>query len=482
MRLGPCDLPTATTFVPTVSNFVPTMRARYSILTTLLVTTVLVAVRPAAGDPPAVESSVAQALRAERFPRPAAIEPQVQFWIKVYSEYTTSQMALHDSEALDIIYTVVDLPPGQDPAMQRIRRDLLRATREDYESALKCLASAESDAELDELAVKVQKIWGERGSREVYDAAATRLRFQLGQADRFRAGVVRSGRYMPRMRRIAAEVEAPIELLALPHVESSFDPMALSHRSASGIWQWTRGTGRHYMRIDRNVDERRDPLLATRASLRMLSEYQAELGSWPLAITAYNHGIEGMRRARDEVGTDIARVIADYEGPAFRFASRNFYAEFLAALQVSENYSAYFGPVDFDAPLAMDAVPLKRTLPWAQATKHAGIPAAELAEMNPALLSPVTRGKRPIPAGYELRVPPGRGALMLANLDPAARRAGADALLLDSGKYQVRRGDTLTHIARRFGTEVDTLLALNNLENHRIYPGQVLIVPGEETP
>jgi membrane-bound lytic murein transglycosylase D len=452
------------------------MPARLSIFAlTLLLCSVIAPATGTAADPPTGDPA-----RAERFPRPAAIEPMVQFWIKVYSQYTTSQMALHDSEELDIVYTVVELPPGEDPAILRLRRQLLKETRERYEDALKCLASAATDAELDPLALEVKALWGERGSPAMYDQAATRLRYQLGQADRFRAGVVRSGGYLPRMRRIAAEVEAPAELLALPHVESSFDPQALSHRNASGIWQWTRGTGRHYLRIDRQVDERRDPFLATRASLRCLNEYYAELGSWPLAITAYNHGIQGMRRARAEVGTDIARVIDEYRGPSFKFASRNFYAEFLAALEVSENFAAHFGDLDLDHPLEMDLVPLKRALPWGQAAKHAGIPGAELARMNPALLSPVTRGKRPIPAGYELRVPHGRGALVLAALDPAARRAGAEALLLDSGKYQVRRGDTLTHIARRFGTQVDTLLVLNNLESHRIFPGQVLIVPAPD--
>ena len=219
-RLGP----------PPTVPIVPPMSSRHLplALSVLLTAAALSGLaRPAAGDPPAVEASVAQSLRAERFPRPAAIEPQVQFWIKVYSQYTTSQMALHDSEVLDIVYTVVDLPPGEDPAIQRVRRELLRETRERYESALKCLSSAESDAELDELAVEVKKLWGDRGTRAEFDAASTRLRFQLGQADRFRAGVVRSGRYMPRMRRIAAEVDAPAELLALPHVESSFDPNAL---------------------------------------------------------------------------------------------------------------------------------------------------------------------------------------------------------------------------------------------------------------
>ena len=437
-------------------------------------------------DPPAVDpmaASIQAALvesrdqRATLFPRPPALESAVQFWIRVYSVYTTEQMALHDSENLDIVYTVVDLPPAEDLALAPFRRELLKETRERYEAALKCLASAPAESDLDGFERQVKQLWGARGTPAEFDAAVGRLRYQLGQADRFRAGVVRSGTYMPRMQEIAVELDVPMDLLALPHVESSFDPGALSHRHASGIWQWTRGTGRHYMRIDSSIDERRDPFFATRASLECLAEYQAELGSWALALTAYNHGIEGMRRARAQYGTDIARVIQEYKGPSFRFASRNFYPEFLAALEVSENYPRYFGPLALDAPLEMDTIEITRPTPLREAARLARVQPAEVIRLNLAFLSPVIRGKRPIPPGYELRLPAGQGAVFAQRNDPALRQASAEALLLEDGKrYQVRRGDTLSLIARRFNTEVDNLLALNGLESHRIYPGQVLII------
>ena len=130
-----------------------------------------------------------------------------------------------------------------------------------------------------------------------------------------------------------ARLGLPPELAALPHVESSFDPTAYSKVGAAGLWQFMRSTGRRFLRIDSTVDERLDPFRETEAAAQLLSYNYRLLGSWPLAITAYNHGAEGMRRARDELGTDdIARIVHDYHSPSFGFASRNFYVSFLAAL------------------------------------------------------------------------------------------------------------------------------------------------------
>ena len=128
-------------------------------------------------------------------------------------------------------------------------------------------------------------------------AAAQRLRFQLGQADRFRAGLVRSGAYKPYIHEAFVKQGLPRELGALPHVESSFDPTAYSKVGAAGMWQFMRSTGVRYMRIDHIVDERRDPFLATDAAVRLLADNYSVLQSWPLALTAYNHGVSGMRRA-----------------------------------------------------------------------------------------------------------------------------------------------------------------------------------------
>src|SRR5207237_2254993 len=121
----------------------------------------------------------------------------------------------------------------------------------------------------------------------------------------------------------------------LPLSESCFNLHAYPKVGAAGIWQFMPATGRHFMRVDNLVDERRDPIASTRAAAQFLDRVHDMLGSWPLAITAYNHGPDGMARAVDEVGSsDIGRIVREYQGRAFGFASRNFYAELLDSLAV----------------------------------------------------------------------------------------------------------------------------------------------------
>src|SRR5437879_4941068 len=134
----------------------------------------------------------------------------------------------------------------------------------------------------------------------------------------------------------------------------------------------------------------------------------AALGSWPLAITAYNHGRAGMMRAVSDTGTtDIGTIVRQYHGSLFGFASRNFYAEFLAAVAVEGAAEQYFGPLDFDTPFRGDEVRLEQALAGTVAASCAATSAAELAVLNPAVDSAVFRGRGNIPRGYLLRVPPG---------------------------------------------------------------------------
>ncbi len=136
----------------------------------------------------------------------------------------------------------------------------------------------------------------------------------------------------------------PIELAILPHVESSYHPGAYSSAAATGMWQIVRSTAQRFMRVDYVVDQRLDPYAASNGAMELLEYNYNALGSWPLALTAYNHGANGIARAIRDVGsTDIGRIIADYKGPRFGFASRNFYPQFLAALHVDQNAQEYFG-------------------------------------------------------------------------------------------------------------------------------------------
>jgi membrane-bound lytic murein transglycosylase D len=248
---------------------------------------------------------------------------------------------------------------------------------------------------------------------------------QVGIKERFREGVIRSGRYVEAFQGIFEKQGVPQEIALLPLVESSFENRALSNAGAAGIWQFTRGTGRLYLNVNKRIDERLDPSKAARAAARLLHDNYVALGSWPLAITAYNHGRAGMQRAQTEVGSDITKIIEEYRGPSFGYASMNFYSEFAAAVDVYNNYEQYFGQLTLDTP-----------------------------STKPERVTTVTRVAAKGPA---------RGRVQTAK---ASTR----------DKYKVRKGDTLADIAQRFGISVQKLMDANNLRNNIIYAGQILLV------
>ena len=185
------------------------------------------------------------------------------------------------------------------------------------------------------------------------------IRFQLGQSNRFYDGLIRSGAWQANMRETFRDAGLPEELASLPHVESSFNTQAKSKVGAAGMWQFTRSTGRRFMQIDHVVDERFDPYIATQAATQLLNQNLAVTGSLPLALTAYNHGAAGMRRAAHKLGTqDIETIVRKYKSRTFGFASRNFYVAFLAAVDVEKNAQKYFGDI---SKLPVDASIVVRT-------------------------------------------------------------------------------------------------------------------------
>jgi transglycosylase-like protein with SLT domain len=144
------------------------------------------------------------------------------------------------------------------------------------------------------------------------------------------------------MERIFRDAGLPPELVTLATVESGFYSRAKSTAGALGIWQFTRDTGKQYMRITRYHDDRLDPTTETRAAAALLRSNYDVLGSWPLAITAYNYGTGGTSAAASEYGGDYDRIVRNYNGPHFGFAVRNYYSEFLAALQIHQDEDKYF--------------------------------------------------------------------------------------------------------------------------------------------
>jgi membrane-bound lytic murein transglycosylase D len=416
------------------------------------------------------------AARQPDFPKSPKLVPRVEFWKRIYSEVDTGGGLLHDSDDLSLVYEAVRLPE----AGSRLGQErFLRERREYYQAVLRRLATGRR-SNLDAEERRVLALFPSDVSDATLRAAAGRVRFQLGQADKFRAGLIRQGRWERYMRGVFAERGMPVELASLPHVESSFNPAARSHVGASGLWQFTRSTGRIYMRVDHVIDERNDPWIATVSAARLLASNYQRTHAWPLALTGYNHGVGGMERAVRQFGTrDMATIIERYQSRSFGFASKNFYAEFLAALEVEENAERYFGKLLRDPPDHPEVTVLASYYRPATLAAAFGVSLESLRAANMALVDGVWSGQRLIPAGYALRIPrnPLRPApdVVLASI-PASERHVEQ---VREAEYRVRRGDTLSRIAARFGVRTQDLMAANGIRkaNH-IRVGQVLEIPG----
>ncbi|WP_167854947.1 lytic transglycosylase domain-containing protein [Mangrovimicrobium sediminis] len=416
---------------------------------------------------------------AEDFPRPASLQPAVQFWTRVYSEVSTDQGYIHDASNLAVVYRQVDLPAM---ASNSVRERRVRAAKQEIVNALQTLASGKRDG-LSATEAQVLGAWPAGTSSQRFAAATRDVRFQLGQSDRFRAGMERSGQWKPFIREVLAEQGLPPELDVLPHVESSFNPDAWSRVAAAGMWQFMPATGRQFMRVDHVVDERMDPFTATEAAARLLKRNYAVTESWPLAVTGYNHGTTGVLRAARAVGSkDIGVIVARYSGPAFGFASRNFYASFLAALDVDRNAARYFPGLQVQQPVDYALLPLDAYVPVKDVARALGLDVAELQRYNPALREPIWDGDKHVPRGYPVRVPRDRLAGLpqsyLAAI-PASARHGQQKPDLT---HRIAPGDSLWTIARRYGTTVARLKALNGMRGNNIRAGRTLILPGNVMP
>ncbi len=413
----------------------------------------------------------APAFASDAFPRPAALEHDIAFWRRIYTEVGTDGGLIHDPVRLDVVYEVMKFPDDLSP---RERSKRIDDTKRKYSRILDRLAAGATD--LSEEDQRVQALWPKGTRRARFEQASEEVRFQLGQSDRFLEGLIRSGAYKDHIARTFQKMGLPTELAALPHVESSFNTYAYSKVGAAGMWQFMRGTGRRYMRIDSVVDERLDPYIATEAAGRFLEQNHIVLGSWPLALTAYNHGTAGMRRAQEAMGTsDITTIVRNYSSRSFGFASRNFYVAFLAALEIDSSPEKFFGPVKLHPIDNSQVMVMAGYVPASQLASALQVDRDVLRKLNPSLLPTVWNGSRHVPRGFEFRIPAEiEMDKVVARLASAER---FDAQVADT-KHKVRNGETLSVIAARYAVSMARLAEMNGLRKpYRIHAGQVLTLP-----
>jgi len=421
------------------------------------------------------------AIADERLPRYPELAPKVAFWTDVFTKHSSRHMVFHDPELLDVVWEVHDVSSLVDGDMAATQKT--RALRDYQAQAIDLLAerirrlehsAPQNDAERRVAAVLAKHA----GKLPSHTELAARVRVQRGLGDKLCDSYRRASAYLPQMRPLLVKHGVPEELAYLPLVESGYNIGAHSHKGAVGIYQFTRGTGRRYLHIDNAVDERRDPLLATEAAAKYLRSNYDQLGAWPLAITGYNHGEHGVGYAVRKLGTKhLPTIIAKYDGRSFGFASKNFYAEFLAAVD-SMAIARSRCSADGVSPLGRDSVRVRAYVPLRKLASAAGLDVAALAALNPALTSDVVRGRLHVPRGYTLYLPSGMGPSFetaYASL-PADSKAEAQAVVL--GTHTVRAGETLSEIAGEYRTSVSALLRTNGMKDpRRLRVGQRLKVP-----
>ena len=399
---------------------------------------------------------------SSEFPRYAAIEKNVEFWTLIYSTHTSRQLVFHDADELMRIYGVVNLPKGVRPFTRRAER-ISRAEKARVKKLLRRFGSGETPRNLDEQII--YNYFPPNSPASVFSRAARNIRTQVGQADRFRDGIIRSGLYLPYIQRVFEEYDLPQGLAYLPHVESSFDYRAYSKFGAAGIWQFIRSTGRRFMRVGYTIDERRDPIRATVAAAKLLRSNYEQIKQWPLAITAYNHGLAGMRRAVRRVGSsDFGKIYQHYDGRRFGFASKNFYASFLAAVEVATNYKKYFGELKIMQPLKYQTFEVNRSIDLPTLIKHVGVEEEKFKFLNLGFRPAAYRYGKKIPKKYAIRLPIDENkdyATLMASLPaPSKPKPGTDL-----GWVQVQHGDTLWEISRQLGVPMHELRAINDLSS-----------------
>ncbi len=419
-------------------------------------------------------------------PYPQALRPQVEFWTKIFATYSEYQVVIHDAVYLDKVYAVLDFRPllkkhGEAKA-RKLKSKRTKQELKKIRAALRKLHKHGAKGRtLSSRERKIRSLFKDVKERHKFRKAAAkgRLRAQSGIRERFQESLRLSGRYLPRMEKIFRQKGLPVVLTRLPLIESSFNIEAYSKVGAAGIWQFMPATGRLFLTINYMVDERLDPLIATRAAADLLKLNYDKLQTWPLAVTAYNHGRAGMARAVRKVGTrDIATIIRRYKSRTFGFASRNFYAELLAAIEVEKNSATYFGPIKRDPLLRYDEVDLQHFVSLENLARAADTSTERLVALNPSLRRLIRNGKLHVPRGHRLRIPSGARKDFIRRYAALSPEAKADQQVAAFAFHKVRHGQTLGGIAQRYGTSARTLQRLNGLRSaHFIRVGQRLRVP-----
>ena len=349
------------------------------------------------------------------FSVPRGLEPQVRFWLSIYTRYSSHEAVIFDEDHPDVVYDVLDFRElarisRNRAAFEIVSRKILKDRFSAYERAFDGLKLGRRARARSPEAQRILQARSLISHQHSFSEAKRSLRVQWGQRDQVMEGLLSSSAYLQRMEGIFTQMEIPPELVLLSLVESSFHWAAVSHAGATGVWQFMPETGAEFMLVQTNgdIDERLSPIKSTVAAGKLLKRNFRLLGNWPLAISAYNHGHTKWARLKPSQWHMVPSILSQCSRskPLVKlgFASRNYYAEFLALMRAYRYQEIAYGLLPEGRLQSVRFVLNRRPSTLRELSALHAVPEAELRRLNPDIK--VTASA--IPAGYWLSVPSSR--------------------------------------------------------------------------
>ena len=382
------------------------------------------------------------------------------------------------------ILATLDIEADQQPSPEATKyTQILNNTVADYRVALRSLGRLEEHVSA---SVLVER-FGDLGANlkdtiAVYSTTTQRVKYDIPVVfnDRVRRSIVyfqtvahdafvkylrRSKKYTPMMKRILREHGLPDDLIYLSLVESGYNPNAYSWARAMGLWQFISSTGRMYgLKRSWWIDERKDPIKSTHAACVFLKELYTKYGSWELAMAAYNGGPGRVSRTIKKQKT------RDFWKLRLRRQTMDYVPLIMAATIIAKNPQKYgFYVNDFEAEVVWEEVKIDRCLDLKTVANGVGCSLSEMKMLNPELLRNYTP---PSAKHYTLKIPVGKSAKFWKAY-PTMKSPKETSWV----RHKIRRGETVSTIASRYGVSQYAILEANNLRSSRIYSGKTLIVP-----
>ncbi len=360
--------------------------------------------------------SYSQTLDSQLFPVEGIVKNQVKFWEEVFLGVANTTSIVHDTDNPERIIDIIDhlliaKRKGEKKVASRQKREELNDLyKERYVLALERFSKMGKKAlSFGAIEQRLYSVYSKSSLdlKRLYKGEV-QIRTQTGLADKFVEAAYRAQKILPYMEKEFAEIGVPTVITRLAFVESMFNYKVRSKVGASGIWQFMPATARLFMTVDKFIDERNNPYKATKGAAQLMRLNYSNLKHWPVAITAYNHGLAGMKRAIRETGSiHLDKIIQTYESKSFKFASKNFYAEFIAAARsyqkLIEQKIVPHNPSDIN----IDTLTLNRRLSTHQLLRYTPLDEKSLKKYNPCLDSKNYKKYRYrlLPKSFELTLP-----------------------------------------------------------------------------